>query len=343
MKKRILLLFLSFFYSTLAYSANILANEKEDKLTWYQFTFENDVMSKFYASDDGYTNGLLFAWAKAPVHDFKNIDMPDWIRFISAWTYLDQGAQNDYSLAYALSQSMYTPQDISQLDLIENDRPYAGTLLWQTKLRSFANNRVNSLALTLGVVGPVSLAEETQNLMHQWIGASKPLGWDNQIKNELVFRLAAEHVERFYTHQFTPNISFDSNLYSEMGVGNLRSDIGMGLTFRLGTSLAYHYASINPTSSAMQNSFKTDGAPWQWQIFTSLYRSYLFNDITLDGNTFSDKHYVDIIHQRLLFSAGVAISYQEWGVIFSVQRANKDFEGQESNNQYGSLSVTYHY
>ncbi|AGH82061.1 hypothetical protein PCNPT3_10615 [Psychromonas sp. CNPT3] len=343
MKKRILLLFITYLYSTVSYSANILANEKEDTLTWYQVTFDNDVMSRLHASDDGYTNGLLFAWAKAPVNDFKSIDMPDWIRFISAWTYLDKGAEKDYSLAYALSQSMYTPQDISQPDLIENDRPYAGTLLWQAKLRSYANNRVDSLALSLGVVGPASLAQQTQDLMHQWIGASKPRGWDHQIKNEPVFRLTAEHVERFYTYKLTPNISFDSSLYSEVGIGNLRSDIGTGITLRLGTSLDDNYASINPTSSAMQNSFKTDGAPWQWQAFTSLYASYLFNDITLNGNTFADSHYVDIIPQRLLLSLGVAISYKKWGMIFSVQHANKDFEGQESNNQYGSLSVTYHY
>ncbi|KPU83599.1 hypothetical protein JI57_00775 [Psychromonas sp. PRT-SC03] len=343
MHKRTPLLFTTFFFSILIYSVNTLASQNDKELTWYQFSFENDVLSQFYASDDGYTNGLLFSWAKAPVDDFESINMPDWIRFMSDGSYLDQGAQNDYSLSYIFSQSIYTPQDISQPNLIKNDRPYAGTLLWQTKLRSFANNRVNSLALTLGVVGPASLAEQTQDIMHQWIGASKPLGWDNQIKNEPLFRIAAEHIERFYAYQLSPSIGFDSSLYSEAGIGNLRSDIGAGLTFRMGTSLAYNYASINPIGSAMQNSFKTDGTPLQWQLFASVYASYLFNDITLNGNTYADSHYVDIIHQRLLFSAGITISYNKWGIIFSTQHANKDFEGQSSNNQYGSISITYHY
>jgi lipid A 3-O-deacylase len=92
---------------------------------------------------------------------------------------------------------MCTPTEITEPDLIESDRPYVVRLLWQSKIRHFADKRANSLSLTLGVAGSASLAEQSQTIIDKTLRATTPKGWNNQINNELVFRVVAEHIERF--------------------------------------------------------------------------------------------------------------------------------------------------
>ena len=337
-------LFISLFFSfATAVKASPVKNQ-EVITSWAQFTFENDVMSIFNKSDDGYSNGLLYSWGKMDYNSFESIKMPAWIRYISDWTYINQGDDKRYSLSYGISQRMYTPEKLEESALIEDDRPYAGTLLWNTKIRSYADNRANSLGLILGVAGPASLAEQSQTIIHKLIDATTPEGWDNQINNELVFRVEGEHIERFYTHDFSDNLAFDSSSYSQAGLGNLSSDIGTGLTIRLGNMLDQTYANINP---------KTSGAPsgvggaatdkFYWQLYTSLYASYLFNDLTLNGNTFSDSHSVELVNEQILFSLGASILYNNWGMAFSIHRGNYQFEGQQNVSNYGSLTISYHY
>ncbi len=329
--------------SALLFASNCMANDDSPPLHWYQFSFENDAMGVTNTSDDGYSNGISYSWGRSPYDSFTAIDMPDWLHFISDWTFIDQGDNNQYSIEFGISQAIYTPDKIEESELIEDDRPYAGTLLWHTKIRNFANNRANSLGLTLGVAGPASLAEQSQTVIHELIGATPPEGWDNQINNELVFRIDAEHIERFYVSQFTDTISFDSSSYSEAGVGNLRSDIGTGLTFRVGNLLEQTYAAITPvssrTSTPLTNTIKNQ---FYWQLFASVYASYVFNDISLNGNTFSDSHSVDMKHEQALASVGFSVMYNNWTFVFSTHRGNEQFEDQKNISKYGSLTIGYH-
>jgi len=332
------------FFPGFIIAASGSSEKPSDVTAWYQFTFENDAMSAINKSDDGYSNGMTFNWGYSDYSDFNSIEMPSWIRYISDWTFINQGGSKKYSIAYGVSQSMYTPDDMEQSELIEDDRPYAGTLLWHSKIRSYAHDRANSLGLVLGVAGPASLAEQSQTIIHELIGATIPQGWDNQINNEFVFRVEAEHLERFYRYSFSNAVIFDTSSYSEIGAGNLRSDIGTGLTFRLGNMLDQTYESINPNTSGSMSGATVDSMDkFYWQLFSSAYASYVFNDITLDGNTFSDSHSVDLINEQLMISAGVAALYNNWGFVFSIQRGNKQFEGQTNISKYGSLTISYHY
>src|SRR3546814_3930883 len=67
---------------------------------------------------------------------------------------------------------MYTPEDGTRTDLVTDDRPYAGLLYagvaWNRRLRpTDASYEVLDVReLTLGVIGPWSLARESQDLVH---------------------------------------------------------------------------------------------------------------------------------------------------------------------------------
>jgi hypothetical protein len=62
--------------------------------------------------------------------------------------------------------------------------------------------------------------------------------------------------------------------------------------------------------------------------------------ITLDGNYFSDSHSVELTHEQVLYSVGLAWQNSRWGVVASMQESSRTFEERKENTLFGSVSVT---
>ncbi|NRB39953.1 MAG: lipid A deacylase LpxR family protein [Pseudomonadales bacterium] len=298
----------------------------------------------FVQSDNDYTNGLVFGWGHSPSETFEDLDIPDWIRYISEWTYINAGDDKTYSVSYGISQGMFTPTDISETELIPEDRPYAGLLTWQGRITSFDHRTANSLALTLGMAGPASLAEQSQKTIHKMTGSEEPMSWDNQIENEPVFTIDAEHIIRMGYLEVGEQVDVDGNFYSTAGLGNLRSEVGTGFVFRIGTQLDKDFAYVNPSPARRFNRLGSGNTVgFNWQIATALYGRYVFNDISIEGNTFKDSHGVTLIHEQAIMSIAFKMSWHNWGGLFTVQRGSDTFEEQDSNATFGAISFTYHH
>jgi len=343
------LLKVSLMFSITAFSNNVLAEERpqdqaEDSSGWFALTVENDAFGVLDTSDDGYSNGISISWGYGKFDDFNAIQMPGWIRKLTQATYLNQGNENRYAIAYGVSQGMYTPEDIEEVDLIVDDRPYVGSLLWKSRLYSIEDHYANTLGLTLGIVGPAALAEQSQTFIHEIIGARTPNGWDNQINNEPVFRIEAEHIRRLFAWDIATDFSVDGVALAEAGIGNWRSNVGAGVGLRLGNYLAQNFAYYQPLGARSVNTFAE--APPQklfWQLGLSAYGQYVFNDITMDGNTFKDSHSVELIHDQSFISASIAFGWQHWNLIFSTQRGTSQFEEQKSKTNFGAATIVYNY
>lgn len=106
---------------------------------------ENDV---FGGTDQNYTNGLQLSWLSA-----KN-DLPpavDWLT--NRLSFLAKpGADWRYGLI--LGQTMYTPNDITTSQPLPDQRPYAGWLYGGGSLTADSGDRLDTVELHLGVVGP---------------------------------------------------------------------------------------------------------------------------------------------------------------------------------------------
>ncbi len=312
-----------------------------EQSNWFIVTWENDL---FVFNDDGYTNGISVGWGHGPYDSFETLEIPKWIRALSGWTYINGSREKDYAISYLVAQAMYTPTDISDPDPILDDRPYAGTLTWEARIRSYDAKVADSLGLALGFVGPVSLAEQSQKFIHIITGSEEPQGWDNQIGNEPVFRISAEHINRLLVSNTEGRVEFDTNLYLNGGFGNLRSDVGAGLVFRIGTGLDQSFAYVNPAPARGVNTLA--GGPsvgFEWQVAAGIYARYVFNDITINGNTFKDSLSAELEHDQYLVGLSMATSWRNWGFIFSVQRGTDTFVGQDTDGGFGTLSVTYNY
>jgi hypothetical protein len=310
---------------------------------WFVVTWENDL---FAGSDDGYTNGIALAWARGPYEDFDSLQMPGWLKAMASRTHVNNFENRKSAVAYGLVQAMYTPEDLSDPDLIEDDRPYAGALVWSSRVRTYDDRVSDSVGLFLGVVGPASLAEQTQKFVHKITDSEEPQGWDNQIGNEPVFRIDTERVFQI-AYKGSARFGFDTNLYADAGLGNLKSNVGAGLVLRLGTGLAESFAFVQPSATRGINTLAAGASRgvtgFRWQVSLSGYATYVFNDITLDGNTFKDSPSAELIHDQYLVSLSIATAWRNWGLAVAASSGSDTFEEQSSSTRYGALSITYNW
>ena len=66
--------------------------------------------------------------------------------------------------------------------------------------------------IALGVIGPWSLAEQSQNVVHDAMGADRFLDWQNQLKNEPAFLMASDRKFRDFrgSGAIIPGLTVDS-------------------------------------------------------------------------------------------------------------------------------------
>ncbi|MBE9560566.1 MAG: lipid A deacylase LpxR family protein [Proteobacteria bacterium] len=302
------------------------------------FIFENDA---FLNQDNGFTNGIAFQWGYAPFDEFDDSYTPSWIQYLTEDLYISTMPDKHRAIGYFVFQDMDTPNDISKKELQEDDVPYAGVLGWTVTQHAFDEKVSDNLSLTLGIVGPLSLAEQSQTVIHEIINADQPQGWDNQIRHEPVFRLAIGRNWRLLDALVAGDFGFDVIALSQAGIGNLVSDVNAGLTFRLGTSLHKTFPTIivipskefNLLAASAKNSF---------HLYFSAVLRYVANDIRIEGNTFKDSHYQELKHEQYVVTAGLNVNIAGVAVSLSYIDPSMQFEGQSTvEDPFGELAVSW--
>src|SRR5580698_2966415 len=134
-------------------------NAPGDEKGAFSILFENDI---FDNTDHDYTNGVELGYTTSPN------GTPQWA--VNAARALPFFAQTgDVRTRYAIGQAIFTPTNISLVNPPLTDRPYAGFLYTSMGLVADDGIHLDQLQVTLGVVGPDSLAENSQNFVHDII------------------------------------------------------------------------------------------------------------------------------------------------------------------------------
>ena len=190
----------------------------EQSLHWRGGTLrlENDL---FTGTDRNYTNGVALTVVS---RDLQGALRPEclpqpiaWYARFIGWAdpefWRNSGARSaSQNIVVRFGQSMYTPEDKTRTDLIADDRPYAGLLYlglaWnrRTHPEAASYEMLDVRELTLGVIGPWSLAEQSQDLVHRVRGIERFRGWDNQLRNEPAFQMAMERKFKPYMEGCRP-------------------------------------------------------------------------------------------------------------------------------------------
>lgn len=145
---------------------------------------------------------------------------------------LNISKENNNIFGWGLAQFMFTPRNIDVADIQYNDRPYAGALYGIHSLQSI--DKIKKIKVTseirFGVIGPMSFAKETQTWVHNAFNYTKPLGWHNQVPNDIILN---------YNINIENQILRPSNKMLVTGIvetfsGTVYNAAGAGFMLRLG-------------------------------------------------------------------------------------------------------------
>lgn len=329
---------------------------------------ENDL---FTGSDRNYTNGVALTAVSRDLHGALRPEcLPApiglYARFIG-WAdrdfWHDAGSRSSsQNLVVRFGQSMYTPENRTRTDLIADDRPYAGLLYlglaWNRRIHPQAANHeiLDVRELTLGVIGPWSLAEQSQDQVHRARGIERFHGWSNQLHNEPAFQMAAERKFKPYAQgAVRPGWSSDAIGSYALRVGNIETSASAGVEFRAGWNVPNDFGSYpirpgaenRPPSGVADLRTKAPQSAWAPRpgahAFVNLEAKAVAWDFSLDGNMFRSSHHVS--RRPWVAQAALGVSSQ-WifagrGVRLAVMRVwrTREFDEQTDLHAFGSVAL----
>lgn len=330
---------------------------------------ENDMPA---GTDSNYTNGMALTVASHDLEGPLRLDcLPRPLRiYTRLLAALDPGFWRDSgsdaatrNVVFRIGQGMYTPEDGSRTDVSKGDRPYAGLLYggvaWNRRMRpAQANYEILDVReFTLGVIGPWSLAEESQNLVHDLRGIDRFHGWDHQLRNEPAFQLALERKYRGPEEgAVRPGWGCDLIGSHAVRIGNIETAASAGLEGRFGWSLPNDFGSYpirpgaenRPPSSAAAMRASHPSSPQAPRAgihgFVILEAKAVAWDFSLDGSLFHDSHRVS--REPIVGEAAIGISAQ-WlvrghGLRVAAMRVwrTREFREQAEPHTFGSVAIS---
>ncbi len=308
----------------------------------FTFYFENDA---FNNTDRNYTNGVKLSWLTA---DLAEWGQTGWRQsFLEALPFVNH-PRTQKNFGFALGQNIYTPQDTKAVIPDPNDRPYAGWTYVELSFFSKTEKVADTIAIQVGMVGPDSHADDTQRLVHKWLGNSRPNGWNHQLQDEFGLNLVYEHQWRMYGRALGDQLGVDLVPHAGASLGNVQTYANLGGTLRLGFNLPSDFGVQLIRPGGGGNSPIDDRDPrvaadrsWSFFIFGAVDGRAVARDIFLDGNTFKDSPRVDKEPFVADLCYGVGLIAGRWQLTFTQVRRTQEFKTQPyPHNDFGSVTFS---
>jgi len=296
----------------------------------FSMVFENDIFSN---TDQYYTNGLRLSWLTSPDKTPEVLRKAFWF----PWFSKSEGVR----ASYAIGQDIYTPKDLCSRNPPLDDHPYAGWLYGSVGLVSESGRRLDQLALTVGVVGPASLAEQMQNLFHDMVNTNEANGWETQLKNEPGIILAYRRSWRSLISNSIFGIPFDITPHAGGALGNVFTHANAGLMLRYGKNLPFDFGPpcIQPVLPG--SGFFILRHHLSWYFFAGIDGRAVARNIFLDGNTFRDSRSVEKKPLVGALQFGVAIIWGRVRLGYTHLLQTREFESQSGRTQgFGAVSLS---
>lgn len=215
--------------------------------------------------DEEYTSGVHLT--------YDGGSAPWWSRaLIGRGPACNVGATECRTQRAELGQDIYTPAlSVDDPKAAAGSRANAGWLYVSQAARLLRTDRSDEFALTIGVTGPPSLAQQTQRLAHDVVPAfNRPESWNNQIRFQPGAIVRYEQ-RRLVVIANGNAIGFDVVPHIAAAVGNVATNGELGLQSRLGVHLPHPWLS-------------SDGR-FSMTLVAGAMGKAIVRDLFLDGNT----------------------------------------------------------
>ncbi len=266
--------------------------------------------------------------------------------------------KTDYAMGLVGSLMIFTPQDIADPAPIFNDRPYAGWLyggLYFQRANRFAEVPVyESLEADLGILGPSSLAENAQKMIHHYFDYTKPEGWDNQIRDSVEFDFKYNRRWKFNLWQqdhYVPGLEAMPEV--GMTVGSLMDEAHAGGLFRLGWNLPNDFGPGHLSNPADFTEKVTCGCEdWfegffkkqSFYFFARPYGEVVARNALLEGGTWNHDDPVTVTETPGFFGAEYGLSHRflkHFQFTYAWTTQSKEFNGQHNWDTWASVQLSF--
>jgi hypothetical protein len=304
----------------------------EPKREWAaSVRWENDT---FGATDRFYTDGVALGVSHTG---------PSWMDPVADWLPWGGGRR---TVGYDVAQGMFTPDDKDANPPDADDRPYAGILAFGLTLHVEKENSYHGLKFVTGVVGPWSLAEDTQDFVHELIGDDKSKGWDYQLENEPIFNIAYECRHKFHLAGDRDKWSLQSFPLAGGWLGNMLIQAQAGGLLRFGYNVPDDFGptlvrGMGHMPPPRRDAQRQSEADWGFSVYGGSVAQLVLRDIALDGNTFEDSPSVDKKLFVPMAGVGAGVGNRRFQASFAYILWSKEFDGQDEYSKFGSLTVSY--
>jgi hypothetical protein len=323
-----------------------------DNAQTFSFFFENDF---YFTADDGTTSDrwntadLKAAWISAPLGGLGDyLDNPERERHQLVRLPWQKGEGAFRTLGVSVWSAIRTPEDLDASEVVEDDRPYAGYLGLAVAVNSVSQTQLDTLELTVGIVGPSSFAEELQNAFHDRDAS----GWGNQLAGEVAFVLAWQRFHRAATWDLGRGVGAEIIPHYGLAAGTLFVYANAGAEARIGHRLPSDFGTpiVRPANGIQGPTTPDD--PRLTEHDRSRVGAYAFvsadvravaHNLFLDGSTFEDSHSIDKQPVVADLAGGVAVYWRKARFSFAPVLRTKEFDGQPEHQLFASanLSITF--
>lgn len=305
-------------------TAQLVNNKHSLRILW-----DNDFINlRGDGTDRYYTNGIRIDYFYTKEQKAK---------FPSSLL-LNISDDNNNIYSWGLAQFMFTPKNIAVPDIQFNDRPYAGALYTIHSLQSI--DHIKKIKLTseirLGVIGPLSFAKETQTWAHRVINYTKPLGWHNQVPNDIILNYNIS-IEKLMLQASKKILlvgiieTYSGTTYNAAGAGfmlrvgkfnNYFDDISMGQTKKIKSQL---YVFMKPAARVV--------------LSNALLQGGLLNQFSPQstGYVLSKDQIERVV---VLYDVGITFEKPKYSITISQKSIGAEFKGQYTQ-EYGSLTMQF--
>lgn len=313
------------------------AENSKKELGTLALQFENDL---FAGADQHYTNGIRLSWLSPEGDTVRPLQL---VREFLEKIAQDENKKTRFGLS--VGQDMYTPEDRYTTSLLTDDRPYAGWLYGGMSLHTitdYGKGRMEqeSVEVNLGVVGPLSMAEETQDFVHEVRLIDTFEGWDNQLRTEPGLLVNYERKWRLFDPLKLGVSEFDWIPHAGASLGNITTQANLGGSVRWGWNLPIDFGPPSLIHSVSALDRRPDSSISVY-AFAGLQGRFVAHNIFLDGNTFRDSHRVDKKNWVGDANLGVAVLVGRFKMAYTNAFRSREFKGQNKSSRFGSLAVSF--
>ncbi len=294
-----------------------LALERPPAGSEFQLFIENDLLAR---TDRYYTSGIKLGGGMA--FDLLQLPAAEVLRQIAP----DAGGK--VHLGLFAGQNIYTPRSITLSQAQPLDRPWAAWLYLGGVAQQVRDNRLDTVEIDLGLVGPSALGKEVQSGWHRLIGSPRPRGWHHQIPNEPAF-LVSWLAKSKHRVGSAGALDIEAIPHGGATLGTVMTLGRAGGLIRVGSNMTgFGPDTIEPGGALLQN-MRREYEPGraqelEWYGFAGLDHRLVAYNIFLDGAAF--RHGPGVRRRPHVYDLSLGFSLRYRALRISLTRVTRSEE-----------------